>query len=187
MFNQSTLVFVNSEYLEFVRSIDYRVLLVVFGLLLVSRFTRALGLWALGRRYSVRGSAILSLVPFGSYFLNIRLARSIGGSGVGVRFLFRLMSLLYLGGIALSLFGGTTALITAGIILAIVPYLLSISYWSGFCEGITGKETLLWYIPIVGGMAMMVSSISSSKHDVYMKPVNLGTLFKKSEEAEIAI
>lgn len=107
--------------------------------------------------------------------------------GAKVRFLFKLLFLNYFAGIVLVLIAPSFNLMLAGFILAVVPYLLSIQYWGNLSEGVTGKESLGWYLPIIGSILILHSVGKSYNREVYKKPKNFDTFFKKAEEIEISI
>lgn len=107
--------------------------------------------------------------------------------GAKTRAIFKFLFFNYLLGIVLVLIAPSFNLMLAGFILAVVPYLLSIQYWGTLSEGVTGKESLGWYIPIVGSTLVLYSVGKSYDRDVYKKPKNFDTFFKKAEEIEISI
>lgn len=187
LFNPNNLVFLEDKYLEIVRSINPRVLALVLGVLLLSRILRSWSLWSLARRYNIKGAFLLSNVPFLSIFLNYRLGKELCGMGAKVRFLFKLLFINYFAGIVLVLIAPSFNLMLAGFILAVVPHLLSIQYWGTVSEGVTGKESLGWYLPIIGSILILHSVGKSYNREVYKKPKNFDTFFKKAEEIEISI
>lgn len=187
LFNPNNLVFLEDRYLSMARSINPRILLAVLGVLLLSRFLRSWSLWVLARRYSIKGSFLLSQLPFVSIFLNYRLGRELCGMGAKTRVLFKVLLLSYLVGLVLVLVAPNFNLMVMGGVLAVVPYLLSIQYWSTVSEGVLGRESLWWYVPIVGSLMIIHSVGNSYERDIYQKPKNFDTFFKKAEDLEISL
>lgn len=187
MFNPSNLVFLEDSYLSLVRSIDYRVLLAVGGVWLFSRFLRSCALWLVGRRYGIRGSFLLAQLPFLSIFLNYRFGKELGGMGARVRLMFRVLLVFYLVGLVLAFIAPSFELMVGGFVLSFLSYLLSVPYWGTLSEGISGRESVWWYIPIVGSILMLYRVGKSYGVDIYSKPKNYDTLFRRAEDLEISL
>jgi hypothetical protein len=187
MFNPNNLVFVDKDILESVRAIPLVYLKAFLGVLLLSYLLRSLATWSMSRVLSPKGSTALSFIPFMKVVLHSRLGKEVCGYGPRTILLSKLFLVLYFIGLVLALISPKPNLMFAGFILLFVSYLVSTFIYSTVSLGVTGKSSFLWYLPIIGSIAMLVAFWRSYSSPIFVKPRNLDGLFKKQDELEIEI
>lgn len=186
MFNPNTLVFLEDSYLQQARAVPVNVLFVVLGVVLFSYLIRSFSLWRLSARLGI-GSVFLSFLPFVRVILLYKLGVRVAGYKPVTRFISRVLLVIYAVSLFLVLYAPTPLGIVAGLGVVVFIYSAMLTVVVTLSWGITGRKQFLWYIPLVGPIATLITVYKSRTGTIYVRPRNYDGLFKKVEDREFVL